>query len=115
MARLPNPRLALDWRERLSRFAQSELTVAAFCDQEGCSTASFYQWRRKLQAGERPQASAFVPVALDASRLCGAVQRCVEIDLPGGATVRVPGDATAARQRELIAAIVQATCAEVES
>ena len=55
MTRLPNPQLALQWRERLDRFDQSELTVAGFCEQEGCSTASFYQWRRRLRdAGKRP-------------------------------------------------------------
>ena len=54
MTRLPNPQFVLDWRERLSRFDQSNLTIAAFCEREGCSTASFYQWRRRLRAGELP-------------------------------------------------------------
>ncbi len=36
------------WSERLRRFAGSDLTVAGFCDLEGVSTASFYEWRRRL-------------------------------------------------------------------
>ena len=36
------------WAERLRRYSQSGLTVAAFCDQERVSLPSFYQWRRKL-------------------------------------------------------------------
>jgi hypothetical protein len=39
----------------------------------------------------------------------------VQIDLPGGAIVRVPSGATVAEQRGLIAAIVQATSTEVDS
>lgn len=36
------------WRERLQRFSASNLTVVRFCEREGVSTASFYQWRRRL-------------------------------------------------------------------
>ena len=115
MTRLPNPQLALQWRERLDRFDHSELTIAEFCELEGYSTASFYQWRRKLRTVELPMAPAFVPVDFDSSDLGGRVHRGVEIDLPGGAIVKVPSGATTAERRELIAAIVQATSAEVDS
>lgn len=37
------------WTERLGRFETSTLTVAGFCAQEGCSTASFFRWRRRLR------------------------------------------------------------------
>ena len=115
MTRLPDPQLALQWRERLDRFDQSELTIADFCELEGYSTASFYQWRRKLRVGERSQAPAFIPVDLDSSDLPCTVPGSVEISLPGGAIVKVPCGATMAEQRDLIAAIVQATTTEVES
>ena len=39
---------AVVWRERLRRQERSELTVAEFCDREGVSVPSFYQWRKKL-------------------------------------------------------------------
>ena len=115
MTRLPNPQLALQWRERLDRFDQSELTVAGFCEQEGCSTASFYQWRRRLRDAEPPGTPAFVPVELESSDLEIGADRTVQIDLPGGAIVRIPSGATVAERRELIAAILQATSAEVDS
>ena len=115
MTRLPNPQLALQWRERLGRFDQSELTIAQFCRLEGCSTASFYQWRRRLRDAEIDNTPAFVPVELDSSDLEIGAERTVQIDLPGGAIVRVPSGATVAEQRGLIAAIVQATSTEVDS
>lgn len=39
------------WQGRIRRFRRSGQTVAGFCAAEGVSTASFYQWRRRL--GER--------------------------------------------------------------
>jgi hypothetical protein len=53
-------------------------------------------------------------VQLDSSDLEIGAERMVRIDLPGGAIVRVPGGATVAEQRGLIAAIVQATSTEVD-
>lgn len=37
-----------EWTERLARFQKSDLSVARFCQKEGISQASFYQWKRKL-------------------------------------------------------------------
>ena len=115
MTRLPNPQLAQQWRDRLGRFDRSELTIAEFCELEGYSTASFYQWRRKLGASQLAVAPAFVPVDLDSSDLGDRANRRTEIDLPGGATVKIPSGATVTEQRALIAAIVQATSPEVNS
>jgi putative transposase len=36
------------WRAVLGRFAESGLTVRAFCQREAIGIASFYQWRAKL-------------------------------------------------------------------
>jgi putative transposase len=38
------------WRERLRRFARSGLTVTRFCQEEGVSAPSFYQWRKRLSS-----------------------------------------------------------------
>ena len=46
MPRTPSPELAREWRDRVCRFEQCGLTVAEFCQREGYSAASFYQWRR---------------------------------------------------------------------
>ena len=86
------------WRKRLARFQCSDLTVAEFCRREGVSAPSFYQWRKRLQPGERPQqqrrqqvcettdakqARCFVPVNVSGLNTA-------EIELPNGVTVRVP-------------------------
>lgn len=39
---------AVVWRERLRRFRASGMTVARFCEVEGVSQPSFYQWRKRL-------------------------------------------------------------------
>jgi len=39
----------LEWRGRLDRFAASEQSVAAFCELERVSTASFYHWQKRLR------------------------------------------------------------------
>jgi hypothetical protein len=80
------------WQQRLQRFEQCELTVAAFCQVEGVSVASFQQWRRIL--GRRPTArrqarppairrQTFVPV-----QIVGAAS--IDIHLPNGARITVP-------------------------
>ena len=37
----------LEWVQRLERYAQSQLTVNEFCEWEGVSPATFYNWRKK--------------------------------------------------------------------
>lgn len=83
------------WRDRLSRFHASQLSVAEFCRQEGVSDPSFYQWRKRLQEdglktcirssdGEATTSQAFVPIKVSAS---SAVS---EIEFPNGVRIRVP-------------------------
>ena len=86
----------LDWQERLESYRASGLSVDLFCLREGVSRSTFYRWVRLLNSGlpesmkaekeararaESGQA-AFVPITLKASP--------VEIELPNGATVRLP-------------------------
>lgn len=112
MPRLPDPKRALQWRQRLNRFEHSELTIAEFCRLEGFSTAAFYLWRRKLRDRELSDGPAFVPVPLDANQLPCNDRQGLQIDLPGGAVINVPSGTTNSATRELIAAVVQATAAE---
>ncbi len=56
MARKVNQALREEWRTRIEGQRQSGLTVAKFCHREGVSPATFYQWRRKLQAARPPRA-----------------------------------------------------------
>jgi hypothetical protein len=74
----------------MARFQNSNRSVARFCQDEGVSVASFYQWREKLRqlapARERsPKAvSGFTPVRLVAGLASLAVR------LPGGTQLDLP-------------------------
>ena len=50
---MSHPDKTVLWIERLKRFAQSKMTVAAFCAAEKVSQASYYYWRRKLLGPSR--------------------------------------------------------------
>lgn len=89
------------WKRRMQEFEQGTASVPDFCRRAGVSTASFYQWRRRLQSvpsapatvakpsakAARPRKTAgnmkFLPVEL----LGG---QNVEVQLPCGARVLVP-------------------------
>lgn len=106
MPRLRDPELVAAWRARLARFEHSQLTVAEFCEVENISVASFYQWRRKLEASQctKPEsAGEFIAV-----RLSGVPQAAL-LSLPGGATIELPECIGPARLRQLIAAVVDVT------
>jgi transposase-like protein len=76
------------WREMLKRQTQSDLTVRDFCEMEGVSTASFYNWRRRLaETKSVADAPAFVPISV--ARQPQAIS-CVEIVLSADMTIRVP-------------------------
>jgi len=98
MARRADRAVELAWRERLERQRRSGLSVAAFCRRERVSPPSFYHWRKRLAAADRP---LFVPVQVadDAPASAG-----LEIELPGGAVVRLP----AGTSRELVSLAIEA-------
>ena len=94
------------WQQRLQRFEKGDSTVAAFCQAEGVSVASFQQWRRIL--GHRPIArryarqistmsrQAFLPV-----QIVGAAT--IDIHLPNGARLTVPAGDVAALEAAIAA------------
>ena len=97
MARMPNPELAQQWRRRLDRFEQVDLTVREFCRRENCSVGSFYQWRRKLRLTHRGdnqgdeqviEAPAFVAVNLPPERSVDRSISTIQLELPCGWVVR---------------------------
>jgi hypothetical protein len=88
----------------MRRYANSDLTVAAFCERERVSIQSFYYWRRKLETGDLaggdagrtsrvgavpgPQKRDFVPIAIRNSA-------AVKLRLPNGVQFWLPaGDGT---------------------
>lgn len=79
------------WRERLRRYERSGLTVTRFCEREGVSAPSFYQWRKRLAS--RPAAApggqsapAFRQLLLAPS---GGV---MSVELAGGARIQLPAE-----------------------
>lgn len=87
------------WVDRMDRFQQTSQTVAQFCAAEGVSSASFYQWRRKLRSDASwPRSVArFVPVKLPEAPQAQPAT-VMSVDLPGGVRVRleVTGDSGSA-------------------
>lgn len=52
-------RLGTDaWREAVARFAESGLSVRAFCLREGISDSSFNRWRKRLHDSAVPRPAA---------------------------------------------------------
>ena len=91
------------WSGRMRRYANSDLTVSAFCERERVSVQAFYYWRRKLGTGDvggsdtgrmsrvgrvpAPQKRDFVPIAIRNSA-------AIKLRLPNGAQLCFPaGDA----------------------
>ncbi len=115
------------WRERLDRYRQCGVSVAAFCAAEGVSLAAFYGWQRRLREVVGPacgpqvaapvvrdaavreaagdQAALFVPVAVRAP--VGEVR----IDLPGGVVVRLPLEVDERLLRTCLRAALEASAA----
>jgi hypothetical protein len=86
------------WSQRFDRFNNNQQTVEQFCDSVGCSVATFYYWKHKLEADSRrepaePQhkPSAFVPVVIRSGSATPVIIR-----LSDGTRVAVPVDALAA-------------------
>ena len=107
MGRIANEALALTWRRRVARQLRSQESIAEFCSAEGVSPNSFYAWRRRLREADsaRPQSALFVPVELPTSAIAASG---VRIELPGGAVVILPAEASAELVTAAIGAVMQA-------
>ncbi len=92
------------WAAWVCEQRDSELSVAEFCDWIGVSPNSFYRWRQKLAATDRPAAGTeraaqslstmkrSMSAGPELVPLTVLTSPVVEIDLPCGAVVRVPND-----------------------
>ena len=76
---------------------------------EDCSTASFYQWQRKLQRSSPRGGPAFVPVDHAPAMVERHIGSRTEITLPVGAVVKLPNNSSLSQQRDLLRAILHAT------
>lgn len=80
---------AEEWRGVLARYASSGLTVAAFCQRESISTASFYRWRCALSGApsrsRQPRGAANTAKFVDLGNLHSHRPRLeLRLDLGGG-------------------------------
>ncbi len=78
-------RSASEWREIVSRFEPSGLTIDAFCRRESVTSSSFHRWRAKLASEVGP----FVELAVPAPTPTDASPWTVELELPGHIVLRV--------------------------
>ena len=97
MARQSNPAARLRWQSLIELQPQSGLTIAEFCEAHDVSTASFYQWRRKL-AQAPADSPAFVPVCIDENKPANSL---IRIRFDCGVVAEIPSD----DQRSLAAVI----------
>lgn len=89
MARSLSPAKADEWQQRLARFPQSQLTIAAFCRQEGVSAPSSYFWRKRLALSSPAKHKGLeAPAGFQPVRLLPSVG--VNVELPGGTQLVVP-------------------------
>ena len=51
------------WAKRFREFEASSLTVDHFCQSIGCSSPTFYLWRRKLAEASPAKSSRSVPTS----------------------------------------------------
>lgn len=111
---------AVFWRDVVERQERSGWSVVDFCRREGVSTASFYNWRRRLREadggsrkGGRRSRTAFVPVSVQAGtpevRGDGFGAACIEIVLSGEVTVRVSDGASRETLSDVLAAVREAS------
>lgn len=105
MGRVANEGLALAWGRRIAKQRRSQVSIAEFCSQEGVSPNAFYAWRRRLRADDPASPSGlFVPIELPSSWAPAGVR----IELPGGAVVILPAEASAELVTAAIGAVLQA-------
>jgi hypothetical protein len=94
------------WRGRIAAQAKSRLSALAYCTQQGFSPKSFYAWRRRLKQDKvAKQTPLFVPVELPAESLSAGNLR---IELPGGAVVVLPPEASQERLVTVLRAVLAA-------
>jgi len=124
MSRSSDSTKPAEWRARFERFSQAGLAVAPFCGREGVSTASFYNWRKKLRLNGRSRSAtqrhaglrtdpaeergrfqqvAVVPTASGMT----STARAVSIQLPCGTHIEVAAEDLDAL-RTVVAEVVRA-------
>jgi hypothetical protein len=88
------------WRELVQRQKNSGLSVQAFCQQQGVSGWSFYQWRKRL-AMNPPMSFALVETGDVSRQGTGTLELC----LSGGDRLQIAPGVDAATLRMVLAVL----------
>ena len=94
-ASITNTQSAEQWRELITQQAGSGLSVAAFCQEQGIATQTFYWWRSRLtrqEAGAAPRLTAATPflyLGAVPAAAAHAGSLSILLDLPGGITLTI--------------------------
>lgn len=115
MARRGSMERRRHWSKVIRDQKASGLSISEFCRQREVSTASFYNWRRKLaeleleSSTERNETAAkFVPIEISAPP---AVARAgCEVVLPDGCRIIVPTQCDAGWLGEILATLQERSC-----
>lgn len=93
------------WRQHLERWQALSISIRQYCREQTLSEASFYSWKRELKRrqAEEPHPGGptqcpsqaanpdFVPVVVTPVETRHAGSGVLEIELPGGVRLKVPG------------------------
>ena len=104
------------WREQVSSWQRSGLSIRQYCQQHQLNEPNFYAWRRELarrdEAGgtpahpvprAKPSSVTWMPVTVDSS-----TTPVVEVQLPNGTVLRVPAGVERVTLERILTALHQA-------
>jgi hypothetical protein len=97
--------LAQEWRERLQDFAESEMTVQAWCNFNRVSLHQYYYWRRRLNTDKTN------PAVKGRWMAVSVVDTLPNPTAPSGITLHIAGaqiQVTAGFDPSILRAVVQA-------
>jgi len=105
------------WREHVSAWQQSELSIRQYCLQHQLSEANFYAWRRELArrdelgvvpaARAKPLSVTWMPVSITES-----ASPLVEVQLPTGTVLRVPAGVESVTLERILTALHQVSSSQ---
>lgn len=105
------------WREQVSAWQQSGVTIRQYCLQHQVNEPNFYAWRRELArrdelagasttpaARAKPSSVTWMPVTVTSS-----TPALVEVQLPTGTVLRVPAGVESVTLERILTALHQAS------
>jgi len=112
---LRNPHKEQIWRDVMTRWRDSGLSIRAFCRRHRLADPSFYFWRRALSEREPPAlataneaAVTFVPLTVRTEPV--VADTTVEVVLANGRRLRLPVGVAVEVVRELVAVLEGTPC-----